>query len=293
MEAWQTVGSETFERFRRSVEQEWRNPAVTAAYRKWSRQESEWGRTLADLLIARADLAAGHQVLDIGSAHGEPGIQIAETVGPDGHVTLLDLAPDLLALAAQRAREGGLTNVTTRVADAHNLPFPDSSFDRVTARLAAMYFADPSRAFRDALRVLRPGGRATYLVWGSFEQPMFRDVIGVLFKYVSPPDDEPGSPSPFRYSEPGSLAGALNEAGFADTREENATVQTTFPGGPERWWEWLVDTAAPVQTWMAAMEERELKMALDEIHRALRGFHNGQSVDIPVDVIVGSGRKRA
>jgi ubiquinone/menaquinone biosynthesis C-methylase UbiE len=285
------MDAETFERFRRSVEEEWRNPAVTAAYRKWSREESEWGRAAADLIIAHADLAPGHRVLDIGSAHGEPGIAIAETIGPDGHVTLLDLAPDLLALAADRARAAGLTNVTTRLADAHSLPFPDGSFDRVTSRLAAMYFADPQRAFREALRVLRQGGRATYLVWGSFDQPMFRDIIGVLFKYVSPPDDEPGSPSPFRYSEPGTLTRAIDEAGFVDAREENATVQTIFPGGPEQWWEWLVDTAAPVQTWMAGMEESDRKSALDEIHSALRRFQNQQSVDMPIDVIVASGRK--
>jgi hypothetical protein len=120
---------------------------------------------------------------------------------------------------------------------------------------------------------------------------MFRDIIGVLFKYVSPPDDEPGSPSPFRYSEPGTLTRAIDEAGFVDAREENATVQTTFPGGPEQWWEWLVDTAAPVQTWMAGMEESDRKSALDEIHSALRRFQNQQSVDMPIDVIVASGRK--
>jgi ubiquinone/menaquinone biosynthesis C-methylase UbiE len=285
------MDAETFERFRRSVEEEWRNPTVTAAYQKWSREESEWGRAAADLLIARADLARGHQVLDIGSAHGEPGIAIAQTIGPEGHVTLVDLAPDLLALAADRARDSGLNNVSTRLADAHSLPFPDSSFDRVTSRLAAMYFADPQRAFREALRVLRAGGRATYLVWGSVDQPMFRDVIGVLFKYVSPPDDEPGSPSPFRYSEPGTLTRALDDAGFVDAREENATVQTSFPGGPEQWWEWLVDTAAPVQTWMSGMKESDRKAALEEIQTALRGFHRGPSVDIPIDVIVGSGRK--
>lgn len=282
---------ERIQRFKREVEQEWRDPQVTAAYRKWNHEESEWGRAARDFIINRAKLAPGMRVLDIGSAHGEPGIAIAETVGPGGHVTLLDIAPDLLEIAAERAHHAGLTNVTTQVADAHELPFPDQTFDRVTSRLAAMYFADHLRAFREALRVLKPGGMAVYLVWGAFEQPMFRDIIGVLFKYVSPPENEPGAPSPFAFAQPGSLSQALEAAGFADVREESATLPTTFPGSPQRWWEWLLGTAAPVQTWMASLSRADRERALTEIYEALQLYHDGKSVNVPIDIIVASGRK--
>jgi len=282
----------TFERFKRAVEDEWRNPQVTAAYRKWDREDSDWGQAARDLIVDRAALTPGLDVLDIGSAHGEPGLAIAEAVGPSGHVTLIDIAPDLLEIAGQRARRDGLTNVTTQMADAHALPFPEGSFDRVTSRLAAMYFADCAQAFREAIRVLRPGGRAVYLVWGSFDQPMFRDVIGLLFKYVPPPEDEPGAPSPFRFSEPGTLARALEDAGFDDVDEESVTVATAFPGSPQQWWEWLVDTAAPVQTWMAAIRDADRTRAVADIHAALERFYDGRCVSIPIDVIVSSGHRQ-
>ena len=282
---------ERIESFKREVEREWRDPRVAAAYRKWDRDESEWGRAARDLVIERARLAPGMHVLDVGSAHGEPGIAIAELVGPGGHVTLLDLAPELLEIAAERARSARLSNVTTKAGDAHELPFAEATFARLTSRLAAMYFADYSQAFREALRVLKPGGLAVYLVWGAFEQPMFRDIIGILFKYVPPPEDEPGAPSPFTFSESGRLASALDAAGFVAVGEENATLPTTFPGSPERWWEWLVDTAAPVQTWLGSLPDAERAAAVAEIHRALQPYFDGESVRVPIDVIVGWGSK--
>jgi SAM-dependent methyltransferase len=286
-----TNAIDRIERFKRGVEKEWRDPRVTAAYRKWDRDESEWGRAARDFIIDRAQLAPRMRVLDVGSAHGEPGLAIAEVVGSGGHVTLFDIAPDLLEIAAERARGAGLSNVATRAGDAHELRFPDNTFDRLTSRLAAMYFADYPRAFREALRVLKPGGMAVYLVWGAFEQPMFRDIIGVLFKYVSPPDDDPGAPSPFTFSETGRLSQALAGAGFVDVREESATLPTTFPGTPERWWQWLVDTAAPVQTWLDSLVASDREKALEEIHHALRRFQDGDRVNVPIDVIVASGKK--
>jgi ubiquinone/menaquinone biosynthesis C-methylase UbiE len=284
------VDQDTIARFKRAVEAEWRDPRVTSAYRKWKTHETAWGSALRDLLIGRAELARGLDVLDIGSAHGEPGIAVAGVVKP-GRVTLVDIAPDLLEIATARARQEGLGNVDTRVADAHTLPFEDDSFDRVTSRLAAMYFAEPDRAFREALRVLRPSGMAAWLAWGPFDQPMFSDIIGTIFKYVAPPDDEPGAPSPFRYSETGSLSSALVHAGFTDVREESVTVPTPFPGDPAQWWEWLVDTAAPVQTWMAGMSDPDRERAMSEIQRTLRSYSDGRTVNIPVQVVVATGRK--
>ena len=64
---------QTIERFKRAVEDEWRDPRVTAGYRKWDVQETAWGVPLRDFLLERAELERGVDVLDIGSAHGEPG----------------------------------------------------------------------------------------------------------------------------------------------------------------------------------------------------------------------------
>lgn len=69
------------------------------------------------------------------------------------------------------------------------------------------------------------------------------------------------------------------------------TVPTTFPGDLARWWEWLVDTAAPVQTWMATMSAEDRQRAMQEIYTALAQYYDGQSVNVPIDVRVGSGHR--
>jgi hypothetical protein len=143
--------------------------------------------------------------------------------------------------------------------------FDDGLFDRVTSRLAAMYFADYLLAFREARRVLKPGGQAVYLAWGRFEQPMFAEIIGVLFKYVSAPSEDPDAPTPFRFSRPGTLSTALEQAGFDAVLERTVTAPTTFLGDPQHWWEWLCDTAAPMQAWLAEMDVATRRQALDEV----------------------------
>jgi cyclopropane fatty-acyl-phospholipid synthase-like methyltransferase len=92
------------ERFMRQVEEEWQNTQVALAYRKWDRDESEWGRTARELIIERAKLPAGLCILDVGSGHGEPAPAIAENVG-GGPVTLTGS----LSAADERRPSGGLS----------------------------------------------------------------------------------------------------------------------------------------------------------------------------------------
>jgi ubiquinone/menaquinone biosynthesis C-methylase UbiE len=80
--------------------------------------------------------------------------------GPGAHVTGCDLSPDMLAWASRRQTRGRVTLVR---ADVQYLPFPDASFDVVTASLAFCSITDPLQGLGEARRVLRPGGRLVLL----------------------------------------------------------------------------------------------------------------------------------
>ena len=77
---------------------------------------------------------------------------------PEGvRLTAVELSPGMLEIARRRAQELGV-QAELRVGDAHNLPFPDASFDTVVATLALCTIPDDRRAVAEAARVLRPGG---------------------------------------------------------------------------------------------------------------------------------------
>lgn len=228
-------------------------------------------------------------VLDLASGHGEPALALAVAVGPTGHVTATDQGPALLAIAEERARGEGLTNMTFREADAHALPFPDAAFDRVTSRLGVMYFVELAQALQEVRRVLKPSGRVTFIAWGPLDQPLFQILVAGLFRYVAPPEPEPGAVDPFMFAAPGSLSTVLREAGFYDVEEELVTVPTPFPGTPRQYWDWFWDMALPLQPLLAALAPDERQQVVDAALAALQPYDDGEQVTLPVQVVAASG----
>lgn len=93
--------------------------------------------------------------LDVATGAGHVAFALAPHVA---RVVASDLTPEMLETVVRLARERGLANVETRVADAEALPFPDASFDLVTCRIAFHHFPRPERAVAEMTRVLRPRG---------------------------------------------------------------------------------------------------------------------------------------
>jgi SAM-dependent methyltransferase len=120
-----------------------------------------------DGVISRAAIRPGDQILDLGTGTGSVALQVAAIVGEDGRVVGQDISHDMLAIAARRASQMGLSNVEFEKARAESIPAEDSSFDVVLASLSLMYVIDRAAAAREVARVLRPGGRFVAAVWAA------------------------------------------------------------------------------------------------------------------------------
>jgi SAM-dependent methyltransferase len=272
------------------------NPQWGSSYRliaseKWKAKSAAMGRDVTDALVEYAQPRLGMKVLDLASGTGEPAISLAARVGSEGHVTALDLSSELLAIATERAQQRGLTNFATQQADAQQLPFSDQSFDLVTSRFGVMFFQDCEKAFREVHRVLKPGARCCFLVWGPFEQPYFSSMIGVVLKHVGGPAIVPGGPDPFKFAEPGSLLSVMQKTGFSNLEEQTKTLPWTWPGTAEEVWEQAQAVATPFLPLLQRIPEEKRDEIDREVITAIQQCADGNSIKFGAVVVLASGTK--
>ncbi len=107
---------------------------------------------------AIADLKPGQVVLDLGSGGGIDCFLAARKVGPTGRVIGLDMTPDMIRLAQRNAKEMRADNVEFRLGEIEDIPLPDASVDVIISNCVVNLSPDKDAVFREAYRVLRPGG---------------------------------------------------------------------------------------------------------------------------------------
>lgn len=273
------------------TESGWGSQYRLIASEKWKAKSAAMGTPVTNALVDYAQPSPGMQVLDLASGTGEPAITLATCVGPKGHVTALDLSAGLLEIAQERARSRGLTNFTAQQADAHSLPFPENHFDLATSRFGVMFFRDPVLALGELRCVLRPGARACFLAWGSFDQPYWQNMMGVVHRHVGGPLLEPGGPDPFRFAEPGSLSAVLQNAGFVEVAEEARTLPWTWPGPPEEVWEQNRTVAVPFRPMLDRVPTDQWPQIHAEVHRAVAQYWDGEKIAFGAQVVLASGKK--
>jgi ubiquinone/menaquinone biosynthesis C-methylase UbiE len=180
-------------------------------------------------LAARVGTAQPRDVLEIAAGTGVLTRALASRLAPSVRIVATDLNQPMLDQAARRQAEG---RIEWKQADALALPFGDGGFDVVACQFGVMFFPDKVRGFREARRVLRPGGRFLFNVWDRIEANEFADVVTEALATVFP-NDPPRfmARTPHGHHDVGRIREELEEAGFADIAVDavDATSKAASP----------------------------------------------------------------
>ncbi len=135
---------------------------------------------------ALKEISPHHSVLDLACGTGDFAIEIAKAF-PKAHVTGVDLSEGMLKVMKEKVTKQGLgARVSIETGDGENLRFPDSSFDRVTNAFGIRNFEDKDKGLREALRVLKPGGRLVILELSRPENKLIRWFYDLYFLNILP-----------------------------------------------------------------------------------------------------------
>ncbi len=257
------------------------------AWNRWASQIERMARRFNEPLVEAAGIGPAMRVLDLASGTGEPALTIARTVGGDGRVVASDMVAEMLAGTERRAAEAGLANLETRIADMEALPFDDAGFERVTCRFGIMFVPDPVQAMRETHRVLVPGGRTAWMVWGPQENTTLFAVIQREVRDFLGLEQDPDL-AQFRFAPPGVLGDVMRAGGLAEVAEQDLAFDAAPPAG-SRFWQANVEMSFGAD--LAKLSD-DRRAALDaRLDEAFAAFLDGDRYRIKAHVRIGTGER--
>lgn len=180
-----------------------------------------------DLAQRAAALSPG-DVLETAAGSGVVTRALAPQLASDARYVVTDFNQPMLDYAAARQDPDG--RISWRQADAQALPFDDATFDLVCCQFGVMFFPDRPSAYREARRVLRPGGCFLFNAWDRIEENVFADdVTRALAEFF--PDDPPRfmARTPHGYHDTDIIRSDLARAGFSDVAIETRSDESRAP----------------------------------------------------------------
>jgi SAM-dependent methyltransferase len=232
--------------------------------------------------------ARGRRVLEIGVGAGS---DYVNWLRAGAHAIGVDLTAAAVRLTRERCTLEGFAPALSRT-DCESLPFADASFDVAYSYGVIHHAPDTVKAVAEIRRVLKPGGRVSFVCWGPIDRNEYmRAATGAFNRRQPLPPPPPGAPHPARFGQPGSLSAELRNAGFSGLGEESLTVPLRWPGPPDELWTRQYEISAPLRPYFDSFPPGQKAAAITETITGFAGHYDGREVSFSTAIVVASATK--
>lgn len=181
----------------------------------------------AEDIATRVSTLDPQRVLETAAGTGIVTRVLDRALSPRASIVATDLNQPMLDHAAERIPS---SRVSWQKVDAQALPFPDGTFDAVVCQFGVMFFPDKQQAYREARRVLKPGGHFIFNVWDKLEYNEFTELVTAAVADLFP-DNPPRflARTPHGHHDRDAVVAELRGAGFVSIASETLTRRSVAP----------------------------------------------------------------
>jgi SAM-dependent methyltransferase len=242
-------------------------------------------------MVAALSPKPGETILELASGAGVGGFAAAAVMGGEGRLIMTDFAEHMVDAMRRRGADLGFDNIEYRVMDAEQMDLGDDSVDGVLCRWGYMLMADPAAALRETRRVLRPGGRLSFSVWGApQDNPWGVIPAQVLVErgHMEPPQSD--APGIFALGDPGRIEALVTGAGFESPQLEEVRLTWNYVDFAH-FWSFLTEAAGGIAFVFAQLDDRETAEVRADIETRVEQYKTSNgSYDMPGACINGLTR---
>ena len=251
----------------------------------YDRYLGRWSGLFVHEVLAAAEIAESHQILDVATGPGEAASAALSQIGTSGLVVGVDISLEMLHAARTRFADRRFRAV---MADGQALPFADSSFDAVICQLGLMFFPNPVNGLREFRRVLRPRHCAALCVISVRERaPVWGVLAEILGRHL--PDQRNVLNLSFALADVERLERLMEEAGFREIRVERSTHAGSYESF-EDYWTPVEEGAGSLPQAYRGLPEASRRDVREEVKARLSPFESNGQLVMSVEMLIVSGR---
>jgi SAM-dependent methyltransferase len=265
----------------------------TTVGRTWAQFQEQLDRQISPLGLEALRVLGpqvGERVLDVGCGCGQTTLELANRVGSAGHVTGIDISEPMLEVARRREIPQGVIRPEFLSADAQTAELGEGVFDAVFSRFGVMFFSDPSAAFANLRKALKPDGRLAFVCWRPYAENLWMRAPMEAAQPLLPtmPTPDPAAPGPFAFADPQRVVSILQSAGYDDVTIEpfdaligGASIEDTLK---------LTFQVGPLGSALRAEPELALSVG-DAVRGVLKSFETPRGIMMPAAVWIVQARR--